>query len=846
MSFIFRMARRELRSAWKRLVFFFLCIAIGVGAIVALRSIIRNFHQVLASDAREILGADIQISSGRPWTPEITSTIVRIAKPLVLARAEMIESATMVRPVAETNQRALLVELKGVEPPFPFYGNFTIDKEQPFRHDFLANNGLVVANSVLERLQLKIGDTVRIGTEIFKITAILEREPGVSGGFQFGPRALINKTALEKAGLTGFGSRTRRRIMLKVADENVEKLTKQLRDGLKSNFINVRSYRQSQERIDQQFTRAENFLSLTGFIILILGGIGVSSVTRVFIEEKRKSIAVLKCLGASGRNILLIYLLQIFTLGLIGSAVGLFLAKITLSLLGRQYHEILPPGMSYSLQWPSIVQGLGFGLLVTLLFSALPLLRIRRVKPNVLLRDETQVETKKGFFKRKPDAVRWITGTLVFAGLFFLSAWQAGSLRVGIFFLAGFAITALLLHFAALLIIRLVRGFKRVTSFHARHAINSLHRPGNQTQVIVMAVGLGSFFIIATQSLQSNLLNEMDFQKRTNLPNMYLIDIQSDQKDGVETIVQKEIGIKPQILPTVRARIAAINGKKIDTESEEYKKDRGRLGFEYTITYRGTLDETESILEGKLWENKASSVPEISIEESLKGMMGLDLGSNITFDILGRKITAKVTSIRRVEWKNARTGFYVVFRPGVLEAAPNVYIAALDGPLQEPNRSRFQRRLVDAYPNVTIIDVVDIVRGIQKVLNTITLGISFIGGFVFLAGVLILVGSIAMTKYQRIYESALLKTLGATRKMVLTILMLEYALLGLVSGIIGSLAAMGLSYAISVHVFELDWELAPLIYTLGVLATVALVTAVGALSSLDVLNRKPLAVLRAQ
>jgi putative ABC transport system permease protein len=520
----------------------------------------------------------------------------------------------------------------------------------------------------------------------------------------------------------------------------------------------------------------------------------------------------------------------------------LLLAKLTLALLGQYYQSVLPPGMSYTLQWPSILQGLGFGLLVTLLFSALPLLRIRHVKPNVLLRDETE---NTGKTKGKLDLVRWVTAALVFAGLFFLSAWQAGSFRVGIFFLAGFIITALILHATGFLIMRLVKRFKRIASFQTRHAISGLHRPGNQTQVIVMAVGLGSFFIIATQSMQSNLLHEMDFQTRTNLPNMYLIDIQSDQKEGVEKIVRNATGEAPEILPTVRARIAAINGKTIDRESPEYKKDRGRLGFEYTITYRSDLDETESILEGKFWNQTPSSVPEISIEESLKGMAGLDLGSNITFDILGRKITAKVTSIRRVDWKNARTGFYVLFRPGVLESAPNVYIAALDAPLTEPARSRFQRTLVDAYPNVTTIDVVDLVRGIQKILNTITLGISFIGGFVFLSGVLILIGSIAMTKFQRIYEAAVLKTLGATRKMILTILIVEYALLGLIAGLIGSLAAMGLSYAISVHVFELDWQLAPAIYLIGTAATVLLVTLVGALSSLNVLNRKPLAVLRA-
>jgi len=248
---------------------------------------------------------------------------------------------------------------------------------------------------------------------------------------------------------------------------------------------------------------------------LILGGIGVSSVTRVFIEEKRKSIAVLKCLGAGGRKIFSIYLMQISLLGLSGSLAGVLLAKLILQLLEIYYRANLPPDMTYALQWYAIFQGLGFGILITILFSALPLLKIRNIKPNVLLRDETEIVIK-GQWRRKPDMLRWITATLVTAGLFLLSAWQAGSLKIGIFFFAGLLVTALILYLAALLLTKLLRRIKRIVSFPLRHAISSIHRPGNQTRVIVVAVGLGSFFMIAIQAMQSNLLREMDFQRRAN------------------------------------------------------------------------------------------------------------------------------------------------------------------------------------------------------------------------------------------------------------------------------------------------------------------------------------------
>jgi putative ABC transport system permease protein len=268
------------------------------------------------------------------------------------------------------------------------------------------------------------------------------------------------------------------------------------------------------------------------------------------------------------------------------------------------------------------------------------------------------------------------------------------------------------------------------------------------------------------------------------------------------------------------------------------------LGFEYNLTYRSTLQPTEEIVEGKFWDKTPSTEPEISLDESLKGMMGLELGGTVTWDILGRRITSRVTSIRRIDWRNSRTAFYVVFRPGSLEKAPQMLIAAIDGPANEVARSKFQRVLVDTYPNVTIIDVVDIIRGVRKLVNNITMAVSFIGTFVFLSGALILAGSIAMTKFQRIYEAAVLKTLGAKRGLILRMLILEYGILGIVAGLIGSTAGAILSWAVSKWVFEIQWDYLPGIHFLGIAIAALAVMAVGALSSFDILAKKPLQTLR--
>jgi putative ABC transport system permease protein len=331
-----------------------------------------------------------------------------------------------------------------------------------------------------------------------------------------------------------------------------------------------------------------------------------------------------------------------------------------------------------------------------------------------------------------------------------------------------------------------------------------------------------------------------------SLPGMFLIDIQPSQKQGVENLIEKMSGARPELIPTVRARIFAVNGREVDLEEPGLRQERGRLGREYVVTYRPTLEANESLVAGTFWDAQPSTEPEVSIEEGMRGVRGLDIGSSITFDIAGRKLTARVTSIRRVDWRNSRTGFMILFRPGALENAPQMLIAPINAPEDEAARSRFQRALLDQYPNISVIDVAEVVRTVSGILSNITLAVSFLGAFVLLSGVLILVGSIAMTKFQRIYEVAILKTLGAKRKVLLMMLFIEYGLLGLVAGLVGALASVALSYSVARFILEIPWTLFPVQAVTGVALTVALVTVVGLISSFGVLKRKPLATLRAQ
>ncbi|HJQ34709.1 MAG TPA: FtsX-like permease family protein [Pyrinomonadaceae bacterium] len=842
MKFILNLARRELRSSWRRLLFFFLCIGVGVGSIVALRSMIQSLNRAVAGEARALMTADVQAETTREWPADALAKINRVAQPpLVEARTETIEAPTMLRPADPSREGALMVEVKGIERGFPLYGDFRLEDGKPFDAALVENGGAVVAPLLLERLSLRVGDRVKIGEREFEIRGVTTQEPGSSGGFRLGPRVFVSRADLESAGLTGFGSRARRKILFRTAEGRQGELVNALRKEVGNNVVNVRSYRDSAENLSDQFTRAENYLSLTGLVVLVLGGIGVSSVTRVFVEQKRKTIAVLKCVGATGRRLTAAYLAQVVALGAAGSVLGVLLAKAALLFVRARFSESLPPNLSYDLQAGAVAQGLGLGLLVSVLFSALPLLRIRRIRPNMLLR-----EIEQDAPARRLDLLRGAVAVGVLAGLAFITSWQAGSLRVGVVFLAGLGLTALVLYAAAWALILLVRRARGLGTFAVRQAVNSMHRPGNQTRVIVMAVGLGAFLVLSVQSLQSSLLDEFDVARRGNLANMYLIDVQKDQVEGVRELIGRTPGARADLIPTVRARIAAVNGREIDLEAAGARRERGQLGREYVVTYRPRLEYNETVVAGQFWDETPSPEPEVSIEEGLRGVGGIDVGGNVTFDIQGRKVTARVTSVRRVDWRNSRTGFIVLFRPGALDNAPQTFVGAVDGPTEEPERSRFQRAIVDRFPNVSVIDVADIVRGVGRILSNITLGVSFIGGFVFLSGALILVGSIAMTKFQRVYEAAVLKTLGARRRVLLSIMLAEYGLLGLVAGLVGAAAANGLAYAVSRYVFEIDWTFAPALNALGVVATVLLVSAVGALSSLDVLTKKPLSILRAQ
>jgi putative ABC transport system permease protein len=842
MSFVLNLTRREIRSSWRRLLFFFLCIALGVGSVVGLRSLIQNLTRAVGTDARALMTADVEVSSTNDFTPQEIEKIETAAKAsgITEARDEAITTALMARPSDPANQTVDFVELKGIEPAFPLVGTFTLADGRPFSYSLLENNGAVVARVLLEQLNVKIGDKIKIGEGEFEIRAIFDEEPGGSSGFRLGPRVFIEKKAFDDAGITRNSSRVRRRILYRTSDDPTE-LVRQLRENLKGTTVTVASYREQQENLSEQFVRTENYLALTGLLILVLGGVGVWNVARAFIEQKRKTVAVLKCLGASGNKVIAVYLLQITALGLAGSVFGVLLAQATLWFVEWRFGSDLPVRMTYVVSVWTALQGLLLGLAISLLFSMLPLLQIRQIKPRLLLRDENNSAIDK------LDRSRWIIGALSLAALLGLAVWQAGSIKVGVIFLGGLFATSLVLYFTAVLLTRLLRRVRGVSSFTIKQAINSLYRPGNQTRIILLAVGLGAFVVLTVQIMRVNLIREFDFTRNGRLPSLLFVDVQKSQIGDVVNAITQRLGEKPDAIPTVRGRIAFINGKPFDYQQREVRQQQGIIGREFALTYRPNLDENETVVAGDWWTGNASpDLPQVSVEEDMADTLHVEPGDSISFNISGRTMTARVANIRKIDLRNTRTAFVFVFQPGVLEEAPQTFAATVLQHAPATERQRLQREVVDKFPNVQIFDVDDIIQTVQRLINNFVLAISFVGSFVMLSGVLILMGSIALTKSQRIYETAVLKTLGADRRTLSGIMLAEYILLGLLAGTIGAAFATALSFVISRYLMNIEWTFQPLVTLLGIAITAVVVTAVGVLGSFDVLFRKPLSTLRSQ
>jgi putative ABC transport system permease protein len=492
------------------------------------------------------------------------------------------------------------------------------------------------------------------------------------------------------------------------------------------------------------------------------------------------------------------------------------------------------------------IQGVLVGLLVSLLFALVPLLEMRRVKPLLLLRADTASAA------RRPDRASRAATLAMAAALVLVAVWQAGSVRAGLFVSAGLGVLSLLLMLASRVLLRATSKLATSRRFAVRHAVISLARPGNQTRVVLVAVGLGAFFVLSIRAIQANLMTEFDAQIGRTSPDLVLIDVQRDQVAPLGVAVAP-YAIEPmRVMPLMRARVVGVDGRRAHLPTADAVRQQGRLIREFGVTYRTNLQPNERVVSGAFWDSALTDAPEkgieteVSISEEVRDDADVDVGDIVRLDVAGRTVQTRVTSIRRVAWDETQNGgFFFVLRPApVIDVLPHAFVGFLRTGDDPTPRAAAQRAIVDRFPNISAVDVRAVVASVRSVLDNITFGVTIVGAITLVSGVLILAGAVAMTKFQRVYETAIYRTLGASARLVAATVAVEYGVLGLMAGVVAAVGAAGLSWAIARYLLEITWRPAPGLLVVGALLTAALVCVVGVVASLDVLVRKPLGALR--
>lgn len=839
MSFIFKLAWRDSRVSRRRLVLYSLCIVLGVAALVAVGSFSDNLRQAVNDQTKGLLGADLVVVSRQPFTDEVNAYLAGLHG----ERADEVGfSSMMVFPTAGDLTR--LVQVRAVEGNFPFYGEFTTEPAEAVRR--LAAGGAVVIleDTLMAQFNVKPGDTVRLGRSTLTVLGAVKQVPGESIAItQLAPRAYIPLALLPETGLAGKGSLLRFKAALKLPDTVDPVAVEQaIRDKFPTERLSIDTVEERKERLGRTIENVQAFLSLVGFVALFLGAIGVASAIHVYVRQKLTTVAVLRCLGASARQAFGVYVLQGAVLGLLGATLGGLLGLGVQLVLPATVAELLPMPVQFEISWLAILRGMGAGWAICLLFTLLPLLAIRRVSPLAAIRSSV-AEKAPGF-----DAWRVaLWGVIVLAVVGF-AVWQTQSWRLGIGFTvmmaAGFALLGGLARFLAW---AARRWAPRGLPYVVRQGIANLHRPNNRTVLLLLSLGLGTFLILTLYLSRVTLLSQLEGTGGAGRGNLMLFDIQDDQIEPLEKLLAREGTPALQQAPIVTMKISAINGRDAeDLLADETLKIPGwTLRREYRSTYRETLAPTEELTAGKFTGRvpEDTAVVPISLESGLARDLHVGLGDEIEFDVQGVPVKTKITSLRKVEWRRLEPNFFVVFPAGILEAAPKFHVVAVRAP-DAAASARVQQAVVRDFPNVSAIDLSLLIETFDGIFEKVSFVVRFMAMFTVVTGLIVLTGAVASGRFQRIREVVLLRTLGATRRQLVWMQLVEYAILGFLGAFAGCLLALAANSLLAHFVFKIAPVLpvGPVFAALLLVPLITLLT--GLLSGRGVTDHPPLQILR--
>jgi putative ABC transport system permease protein len=878
---LFALAWRESRFARRRLLLFLSSISLGVGALVATQSFAANLAAGVRDQSRSLLGADASLSANKPFGPK-TETLLRGLKQSGVPVARVTTFASMV--ISPVTLGTRLVQVRAVEPGFPFYGQ--IETAPAGRWAGLASGrNAVVDPAVLAALEIRVGDSIALGETRFRVAGTLEKVPGEVGiGNLFAPRVYIPASTVAATKLVRFGSRAQYEAFIRLPAPGAAKAILQAHRGvLRSERVQSRTADEAQQQLGDALKRLGSYLSLVGTFALLLGGIGVASAMGAYMAQKRETVATLRCLGATAPQVIVIYLTQAGVMGLAGAALGALLGAATQWVLPRLIQDMLPVHIGTALDGRALLTGVGVGVWVAVAFALLPLLQTRSVSPLEAIRRRLDAG---GGAAARADGPVWLARALLAASVVLLVIFQAGDWKTGVGFTAGIGLTLLALWGTALLVTRLMRGARMARlAYPARQGLANLSRPGNQTRVVVLALGFGVFLLATLYLVQDNLLRPLRTGAGGARANMVMFDVQEDQAAGVAALVSADGARVLQRAAIVPMRIAEINGHApaapgaaADTGDAGPAEGRpssdsggaapqgsggpGRGGAggggrrsggwavrrEYRSTFRDSLVGSEKLVQGKFW---SASTPapapgqpaEVSLEKGIAEELSVKLGDRITWDVQGVRIPTTVTSIREVDWRRLEPNFFVVFPTQALAGAPQTWVLMAQAPAPAA-RAKIQSDVVGRFSNVAVIDLTQVQAALDEVLDRVAMVIRFLAAFSVATGFVVLLGAILTSRLQRIRESVLLRTLGATRRQIGAILLAEYLALGIAASLAGiGLSAVG-GWALCKWVFELDFGL-PVLPLLGLAAAVSVLSAlVGLWASREVFRHTPLEMLR--
>lgn len=830
------MAWRDGRHNFSRLFLFVASLITGIAGVVAIGSLNYAMQDELDRNAKELLGADLVIKSNNPFDKDFV-------KELDTAQRQFAKDAEMASMVMFMNTRQpRLVKIVALEGEFPFYGKL---ETLPANAYELVKTGkyAMLDESLARQYEVSSEDSIKIGTQHFKVAGVVEKFPG--GGAltsTLAPAVYISLTALDSTGLVQYGSRINYSLFIKtVSDKETGALLENVKPKLEELRYSYDTIEERKDDLGDGFRSIYRFFSMLAFVALVLGCIGVASSVHIYAREKRDEVAVLRCVGSSGWQAFNIYFIQIFVLGFIGSLIGAALGAGIQQLIPIAFGEYLPLELQFEVSWRAIGEGVLLGCLVSILFSVLPLVAVRFVPPLAVLRAD--FSPARVFSK-----VRWTAIVLIALFPLLAAAYQTSSFFSGGMFSLGLAVALGSLMLVAMGLLYVVRRyFPQNGTFIFRHALSNLFRPNNQTQVLLVTIGLGAFIIATLNIIQSSLLSQVEFTGNSNQSNTILFDIQSSQKDDVVKLIAKHQLPINQVVPIVTCRLAELKGQPIDSllKSDSVKIKRWALRREYRVTYRDSLHISEELIDGEIHSFKKGRPDSVwvSISEGMHEELKVTLGDSLVFDVQGVPIKAFISGIRKVDWPKDPPNFIFVFPTGVLESAPQIWVAATR--VDNPQAAiQFQQELVFGFPNVSLIDLRLILSTVDELFKKVGLVVRFLALFSIITGLVVLAGAVLNSKFARIKENVLLRTIGARTNQIMKITLIEYSYVGIFSAITGLVLSLGGGWLLTKFFFEVNFSVNVLELIIISVCVVVLTVFIGWWNSREVITTPPLQVLR--